>query len=107
PARGATGPIPGIGLVRFGGGNWSTLTNLDKYSVMIVGAGGANSAGYQPGRSLMYACGANMPPDSSSAACGVSYTDAVANNWILKDASGNYVRYHGGSPVLTDIGSTT
>src|SRR5262249_25315544 len=62
--------------------------------------------GSQTGRALMYACGTNMPSDSTSAECGVSYSDALANNWILKDSSGNPVHYKGSSPVLTDIGST-
>jgi hypothetical protein len=62
-ARGASGPMPGTGLIRLGGGNWSSLTNTDKYSVMIVSTGNANYAGAQPGRSLMYSCGTNTPGD--------------------------------------------
>src|SRR5439155_23833701 len=64
-----------------------------------------NSAGAQPGRALMYSCGTNTPPDATSAECGVSYADAVANNWILRDASGNPIKYQGGYPVLLDIGN--
>src|SRR5437764_10415445 len=87
-ARGAGGPIPGFGLIRLGGGNWGTLTNTDKYSVIIASAADANSAGAQPGRALMYACGTNTPPDSTSSTCGVPYSTALANNWVLKDSSG-------------------
>ena len=36
-----------------------------------------------------------------------TYSTAVANNWILKDSSGNYVHYKGTSIVLLDIGSTS
>jgi Hypothetical glycosyl hydrolase family 15 len=106
-AQGATSPpFTGIGVVRFGGGNWGSLTNTSKYSALIVSAGNANSAGAQAGRALMYACGTNMPSDSTSAECGVSYSDALANDWILKDASGNPVHYKGTAAVLTDIGNS-
>jgi hypothetical protein len=93
-------------LIRLGGGNWGTLTNTDKYSTMIVSPGNASAAGAQPGRALMTACGTNEAPDSSSAYCGVSYADAVANGWVLKDASGNYVHYPNSYPVMLDIGNT-
>ena len=92
-------------MIRLGGGNWSTLSNTSKYSVLLASSDNASAAGAQPGRSLMYSCGTNMPPDAGSASCGVSYADAVANNWILKDASGNYVHYRGQYPVLLDIGN--
>ena len=65
-----------------------------------------SAAGAQPGRALMTVCGTNEAPDSSSAGCGVSYADAVANGWVLKDASGNYVRYPSSYPVLLDVGTT-
>ena len=109
-ARGATGPMPGTGLIRLGSDNWGTLSNTDKYSVIIATAPNANSAGAQPGRALMYACGTNTQSQSTtqSASCGVSFTDAVANNWVLKDASGNYVYYRNStSIVLLDVGSSS
>ena len=93
------------GLIRTGGGNWHTLTHTNRYAVIVTSSGNARYARRQPGRILLYSCGTNMPPDSTSASCGVSYADAVANNWILKDASGNYVRYRGRYPVLLDIGN--
>jgi hypothetical protein len=106
PARGASGPMPGVGLIRLGGGNWGTLTNTDKYSVMVASPSNANSAGALPGRALMTVCGVGEPPDSSSASCGVSYSDAVANGWLLKDSSGNYVKYPSSYSVLLDVGNT-
>jgi hypothetical protein len=106
-ANGATNPPnTGIGVIRLGGGNWGSLSNVDKYSAFLVSSGNANAAGSQTGRALMYACGTNMPSDSTSSECGVSYSEALANNWILKDSSGNPVHYKGSSPVLTDIGSS-
>ena len=87
------------GLIRTGGGNWHTLTHTNRYAVIVTSSGNARYARRQPGRRR--SCrGTNMPSDSTSASCGVSYADAVANNWILKGASGNYVRYLGRHPVL-------
>src|SRR5580765_3359152 len=93
------------GLIRLGGGNWSGLTDVHRYGVIVASAPNANSAGAQPGRALMYACGTNMPSDQSSALCGVSFADAAAKGWILRDESGSYVHYKGQYPVLVDIGN--
>src|SRR5882724_2178622 len=94
------------GLVRTGGGNWRTLSHTNQYAVIITSSANAHYARRQPGRILLYTCGTNMPSDGTSAECGVSYADAVANGWILKDSSGNPVHYKGTSAVLTDIGNT-
>ncbi len=74
--------------------------------MIITSAANARYARLQPGRALLYACGTNMPSDATSAGCGVSHSAALANNWILKDASGNPVHYKGTSAVLTDIGNS-
>ena len=94
------------GLIRTGSGNWRKLAHVNQYGVIVTSAGNARYARRQPGRILLYACGTNMPSDSTSAECGVSYADALANNWILKDSSGNPVHYKGTSSVLTDIGNS-
>jgi hypothetical protein len=110
-ARGASvGPTPGIGLVRLGGGsgtseNWSTLTNTDKYSVIATAAADAPQAAQLPGRSLLHVCAVNIASATWSSTCGVGWTSAVANNWLLKDAYGNYVGYGDGVTYLTDIGN--
>jgi len=108
-AQGAlSAPYTGNGAIRLGDGNWGTLSNTSKYSVLLASANNANLAGAAPGRALMYACGTNTDSsDAGSAACGVSYSTAVANNWILKDSSGNYIHYRGAAPVLLDIGSAS
>ena len=59
-------PYTGVGVVRLGGGNWSTLSNTNQYSVMLASSNNASAAGAQPGRSLMYSCGTNMPPDAEA-----------------------------------------
>jgi hypothetical protein len=100
---------PEAGLIRYGSGNWRTLTNTRRYGVFIVGPANANAAGAQPGRALIYGCGVSIPNASWSASCGVSWREAVANNWLLKDANGKYVPYgHGYSnEYLADIGNSS
>ena len=100
---------PEIGLVRYGSGNWATLSKTRRYGVLIVGAANAKSAGAQPGRTLLYGCGGVIPNVSGSGLCGVSWQEAVANNWLLKDASGKYVPVGHGYPDLyvADIGNTS
>jgi hypothetical protein len=95
------------GVVRLGSGNWQTLTNRGRYGVLVVGAANANFAGAQPGRALIYGCGINIPNATWSGSCGVSWREAVANNWLLKDANGNYVPYGDGSSYLADLGNSS
>jgi Hypothetical glycosyl hydrolase family 15 len=93
------------GLIRTGDGNWHTLRNTNKYAVIVTSSGNAKYARLRRGRVLLYACGTNMPSDSTSAQCGVSYVEARSSDWILEDSSGREVGYKGTSSVLTDIGS--
>jgi hypothetical protein len=106
----STAPASGIGLIRTGGGagtadNWDTLTNTDKYGISLVGQADALQAGQLPGRALTWGCGVNIVNAAWSGTCGVSWTTAVANNWLLKDANGNYVPYGDGYTYLADIGN--
>jgi hypothetical protein len=99
---------PEAGLIRYGSGNWRTLTNTRRYGVFIVGAANAKSAGAHGGRTLIYGCGVTIPNGSSSASCGVSWGDAAANNWLLKDANGKYVHGSGyPNEYLADIGNSS
>ena len=77
--------------------------------MLIVGAANAKTAGAQPGRTLIYGCGVAIPNASWSARCGVSWKEAVAKDWLLKDANGKYVPYgHGYSYLyLADIGNSS
>jgi hypothetical protein len=95
------------GLIRTGSGNWGTLSNTNKYGVLIVGHGNAGRAGTKPGRALTWGCGVNIPNATWSAGCGVSWADAVANNWLLKDGNGNYVPYGDGYSYLADVGNVS
>ena len=98
-----------LGLIRYGSRNWDALTNTRRYGVLIVGAANAKFAGARRGRALLYGCGVVIPDASWSADCGVSWREAVANNWLLKDADGRYVLYgHGYSNLyLADVGNSS
>ena len=98
---------PEAGLIRYGSSNWQTLRNTRRYGVLIVGAANAKSAGAQPARTLLYGCGVIIPKADWSASCGVSWREAAANNWLLKDANGKDVPSGHGYPnnYLADIGN--
>lgn len=94
----------GVGLIRTGSGNWGTLTNTNKYSILITSSGNAKHAARQPGLALTWGCGVTIPSASWAARCGVTWDDAVAKNWILEDATGKHVPY-GDHSYLADIGN--
>jgi hypothetical protein len=101
----------GIGLIKWGGGsgaaaNWSNLTHTSKYSVLTVSSANAGRAGRLPGRALMYGCGVSIPDATWATACGISWSSAAANGWLLKDANGAYAKYPGYDYLyLADVGS--
>lgn len=102
----------GIGLIKWGGGssgsseNWSQLTQTRRYSLISVGPADAGRAARLPGRALLYACGVAIPNAEWSSLCGVPWSTAVARNWLLRDASGNYAQYPGYDYLyLADIGN--
>jgi len=80
-----SGPVPGIGVLRLGSG-FSAGSGYDRYSYLIVGRDDAAAAAGQPGRSLVYHSGTDV---NTQWDCGVPYSQAVANGWLLKDSSGN------------------
>jgi hypothetical protein len=100
---------PEAGLIRYGSGNWHTLTNTRRYGVFIVSAANARFAAARRGRALIYGCGVVIPNAGWSADCGVSWREAVANNWLLKDANGKYVPYGRGysNLYLADVGNSS
>jgi hypothetical protein len=106
-ARASASRNTGIGLIKLGGplGPSSNRSRSTRYSVVIVGQASAHRAARLPGRSLLYGCGVNIPDANWSGTCGVSWTTAAANNWLLKDANGNYVPYGDGYSYLADVGN--
>ncbi len=83
-----SGPVAGIGIFR-NGTSYSTGSGYDRYSYITVGVGDASTAGALPTKSLVYMSGTSVQTAWST---GVSYSEALANGWLLKDASGAYLR---------------
>jgi len=92
----------GIGVLRYGS-TYSTGTGYDRYSYVAVGVGDASAAGSLPTTSLVYMSGTSVQTSWST---GVSYQEALANNWLLKDAGGNYVRNVSFGAYVGDIGNS-
>ena len=95
----------GIGLIGLGDGLATRPTALARYNVVIVGQQAARVVARFDGRAFLYACGVNIPQTSWSDTCGVSWEAAVANHWLLRDASGNYVPFGDGVSYLADVGN--
>jgi len=83
----------------------SQQTALARYNLLIVGQQAAHAVARFNGRAYLYACGVNIPQTSWSGTCGVSWETAVANNWLLRDSSGNYVPFGDGVSYLADVGN--
>jgi hypothetical protein len=101
----STDTIAGVGVIRWGGSSLSTLTNVSRYSVVLSDIGNMDQAATLPGKSLVYACGDNMYYGQAYR-CSLNWNDVAANNWVLKDAAGNYVTYGncGSGQYVLDIG---
>jgi hypothetical protein len=103
--RGATaagsGPVPGIAVHRYGT-TYPSASGYDRYSYVTVGVGDAAAAGALPTKSLVYMSGTTVQTGWNT---GVSYQEALANNWLLKDANGQYVMNVGYNGYVGDIGN--
>ena len=94
--------VPGTGLMRYSH-TWRLATNHDAYRYLIVGRNTARAATRRPGTSLVYHSGVGVTPDWDA---GVPYAVAEANGWLLRDASGNYLKNLGYSYyTIADVGS--
>jgi len=101
-ARAAGSPVPGVGILRLGS-SYPAASGYDRYSYMIVSRGDAAAAASQPGRSLVYHSGTDV---NTQWDCGVPYSQAAANGWLLKDSSGNYLVNSGyTSNYIGDVGN--
>jgi hypothetical protein len=77
-------------------------TTYDRYAYVVVGPGDAHAAARLAGRSLVYASGTSVYP---SWLAGVSYREARANGWLLKDASGDDVMNAQYGAYVADVGN--
>jgi hypothetical protein len=95
--------VPSIGLLHLGD-TLSNASNQSSYSTVIVSPDDAPAAAALPGRSLVYFAG---PDVNTQWNAGVTYNQATANGWLLKDASGNLL-VNSGYPnnYVGDIGNS-
>jgi len=101
PKKPPPGPLlQGAGIIR-----WPSLypkgTGYERYSYVIVGRDDARAAGRLPGISLVYMSGTSVQVSWST---GVSYQEALVRGWLLKDASGAYVKNIHYGAYIGDIG---
>jgi len=98
-----SGPLLGIGIHRLGS-TYATASGYNRYSYVVVGRGDATNAAALPGTSLVYHSGMAV---SSAFDTGVPYSQAVANNWLLKTSGGSFITAWGyPTSYLADVGST-
>lgn len=82
---GSTRPI----AVSMLGRTWGSVTGLDRYAYVIVGRAQATAAVLLPGRALVYHSGTSVNVNWDS---GIPYSVALANGWLLRNASGQYLK---------------
>ena len=95
-----TSTLTGTGIIRWGN-SYVKASGYERFSYVLVGRQDAAVAARLPGISLVYMQGTTVYSRWST---GVSYQEALANDWLLKDANGAYVtnaRYAG---FVGDIG---
>lgn len=104
PASASLSTVPGIGVVSYG--QLSSFSNLSQYTYVIGSAwtsGDVAAMKAASGKGLAYFAAPDVSPNYSA---GVPYSQALANNWLLKDASGNLLTNQGYGDYIGDIGST-
>ena len=94
----------GIGALRWGD-SYAKGSGYDRYAYVDVGVGDAAAAGALNAKSLVYMSGTSVRPPGSSYWTGVMYDDALANGWLLKDASGSYVMNKQYGAYVGDFGN--
>ena len=101
-AHAASSPTPGAGVLRLGS-NYSKATGYGRYSYVIVSRDDAAAAASQPGKSLVYHSGTDV---NTQWDCGVPYSQATANGWLLKDSSGSFLVNTGyANNYIGDVGN--
>jgi hypothetical protein len=100
-ADAAAGPTPGIGVKRWGT-TYTQGTGYERYAYVNVAPGDAAAAGALSTKSLVYMSGTSVQTSWST---GVSYQEALANDWLLKDASGAYLMNVAYGAYVGDIGN--
>jgi hypothetical protein len=94
-------PTKGIGVIRLGD-RFAQASGYGRYAYVIVGRGDARSARRLHGTTLAYMSGMDIARFNT----GVSMSEALAHNWLLRDSAGNLITHEGYDSVyLADVGS--
>ena len=84
------------------GPSFRTATGYDRYSYVVVGIGDAEAAGKLRAKSLVYMSGTSVQPRFFT---GVAVDEARRQDWLLKDAAGNYVMNAKYGAFIGDLGN--
>jgi hypothetical protein len=98
---GAPTRVAGIGAERLGN-SYLSGSGYARYSYVTVGIADAAAAGALETTSLVYTSGTSVPTTWNS---GVAYDQALANDWLLKDAGGRYVKNASYGRYVGDFGN--
>ncbi len=93
--------LSGTGIIRWNP-DYPKATGYDRFAYVITSRFDARKAAQLPGTSLVYMSGTTVQKNWSQ---GVSYGEALANDWLLKDESGGYVMNIQYEAPVGDIGS--
>ncbi|HZQ88383.1 MAG TPA: putative glycoside hydrolase [Gaiellaceae bacterium] len=101
-AASSTPALAGDGVCELGG-HLGNVSQLNGYSLVIGDAADAGRLAALPGTTLAYFA---APDVNTKWNAGVSYHDALANGWLLKDGSGNLLKNLGfPDNDIGDVGS--
>jgi Hypothetical glycosyl hydrolase family 15 len=93
-------PLEATGVIRWGD-LFRKASGYNRYAYVIVGPADARAAARLVGRSLVYTSGTSIYKSWSA---GMTYQEALANQWLLKDSSGTYVMNAQYGAFVGDIG---
>jgi len=102
-ALGLSSPTRGIGVYVLGG-RLSGVSSPGSFSVVVGDAADGGTLASLPGRGLAYFAGTDVNVNWST---GVSYSQAVANGWLLTSSSGSLLTNLGtAGNYIGDVGSS-
>lgn len=92
--------LGGTGIIRWGE-TYRAASGYERYRYVLVARHMADAAARLPGKTLVYMNATTIYKNWST---GISYQEALAGNWLLKDASGAYVTNAQYGGYLGDLG---
>ena len=101
PATRPAEVLSGTGVIRLGP-HFEQASGYERFTYVLVSRSDARKAARLPGTTLAYMSGTSVQREWST---GVTYREALANDWLLKDASGAYVMNVEFGAFVADIGN--